>query len=123
MIEILFIIFMIVFFISSNNIEKSLKRTEEQNKQIIQLLKEKQEKEWGVGALLFFVFLIDEEGKVEALQIKLTRKRKLSYYVFETKIDQGDLLANSKVIDYMLFFYDWSKFSIKRYIKWRVTMG
>ncbi|MEY8749198.1 hypothetical protein [Alkalicoccobacillus gibsonii] len=45
MIEILFIIFMIVFFISSNNIEKSLKRTEEQNKQIIQLLKEKQEKE------------------------------------------------------------------------------
>ena len=64
MIEILFIIFMIVFFISSNNIEKSLKRTEEQNKQIIQLLKEKQEKEWGVGASLFFVFLIDEEGKV-----------------------------------------------------------
>ncbi|MEK4563341.1 hypothetical protein MKX54_01440 [Alkalihalobacillus sp. FSL R5-0424] len=45
MIEFLFFIFMIVFFISSSNIEKSLKRTEEQNEQIIQLLKEKQKKE------------------------------------------------------------------------------
>ncbi|WP_185970929.1 hypothetical protein [Alkalicoccobacillus porphyridii] len=40
---ILMVAFFIVFYISSNNIEKSLKRMEEQNHQIIRLLKQNNE--------------------------------------------------------------------------------